>query len=150
MEIFNLLEAELEDGDRREGWLMRSASVGGVLGSARIGGSVYELSEGQQTFPYHYHHGVEEWLLVLAGEPTLRTPDGERGLVAGDLICFPSGASGAHSVVGPGRMLILSANRSPGVVVYPDSDKLGTRPADQNDRLNFPRAEAVDYWHGEA
>ena len=149
MEIFNLLEAELEDQDRRDGWLMRSASVGAVIGAARIGGSVYELGEGQQTFPYHYHHGVEEWLVVISGEPTLRTPDGERRLEPGDTVCFPAGSAGAHSVRGPGRLLVLSANRDPSISVYPDSDRLGTRPADQNDRLNFRRADAVGYWEGE-
>ena len=29
-------------------------------------------------WPYHYHHGVEEWLYVLAGAPVLREPAGER------------------------------------------------------------------------
>ena len=88
-------------------------------------------------------------LLVIAGGPTLRTPDGERRLGPGDTVCFPAGAAGAHSVRGPGRVLILSANRSPSISVYPDSDKLGTRPAVEDDRLNFRRADAVDYWEGE-
>jgi hypothetical protein len=52
-------------------------------------------------------------------------------------------------VTGPGRLLVLSANREPSISVYPDSDRLGTRPADQNDRLNFRRADAVGYWEGE-
>jgi uncharacterized cupin superfamily protein len=150
VEIFNLLDGELADAGRPEGWRMRAAQVGAAVSAARIGGSVYELAEGQQTFPYHYHHGVEEWLLVIDGEPTLRTPDGERTLGPGDTVCFPAGAVGAHSVRGPGRVLILSANRSPSISVYPDSDKLGTRPAGEDDRLNFRRGDAVDYWEGEA
>jgi hypothetical protein len=52
-------------------------------------------------------------------------------------------------VTGPGRVLILSANRVPSVSVYPDSDKLGTRPGGDEDRLDFRRADAVDYWDGE-
>ncbi len=44
---------------------------------------------------------------------------------------------------------MLGARRAPSVVVYPDSDKLGTRPAHDGDRLNFPRSAAVDYWDGE-
>jgi uncharacterized cupin superfamily protein len=150
VEIFNLLEGELADEEeRQEGWRLRAGRVGDAIGAARIGGSVYELAEGQRTFPYHYHHGVEEWLVVISGKPTLRTPDGERRLEPGDTICFPSGAGGAHSVLGPGRLLVLSANRDPSVVVYPDSDKLGTRPSDSSDRLNFRRADAVGYWEGE-
>ena len=151
MESFNLLDAELTDEEARgEGWRLRWASVNSVIGGTRIGGSVYELDAGQWTFPYHYHHGVEEWLLVLVGEPTLRTPDGERQLRPGDTVCFPAGAAGAHAVRGPGRILMLGARRVPSVVVYPDSDKVGTRPADPSDRLNFPRSAAVGYWDGEA
>jgi len=149
VEIFNLLTGELVDGEQPAGWRMRAARVGDAIGAARIGGGIYELDEGQRTFPYHYHHGVEEWLVVISGTPTLRTPDGERRLEPGDTVCFPPGAGGAHSIGGPGRLLVLSANRDPSVVVYPDSDKLGTRPADQNDRLNFRRADAVGYWEGE-
>jgi uncharacterized cupin superfamily protein len=149
MRIFNLLEGELADEDRQDGWRQRSARVGEAIGAARIGGSVYELGEGQQNFPYHYHHGVEEWLVVIAGRPTLRTPDGERTLEAGDTACFPSGRPGAHSLRGPGRVLLLSANSPVSVVAYPDSDKLGTRPSDGGDRLNFRRSDAVGYWDGE-
>ena len=151
MQIFNLLDAELADEEERgEGWRLGWASVTDVIGGTRIGGSVYELDAGQWTFPYHYHHGVEEWLVVLTGEPTLRTPEGEGLLAAGDTVCFPSGTAGAHAVRGPGRILMLGARRTPSVVVYPDSDKLGTRPAHDGDRLNFPRSAAVGYWEGEA
>jgi hypothetical protein len=44
---------------------------------------------------------------------------------------------------------MLSANRSPSIAVYPDSDKVGTRPPDDGDRLDFRRGDAVDYWEGE-
>ena len=100
-------------------------------------------------WPFHYHHGVEEWLIVVEGTPTVRTPSGERVLRVGDVVCFPSGPSGAHSFRGPGRVLMLSANRSPSIAVYPDSDKLGTRPGEREDTLDFRRGDAVDYWEGE-
>jgi hypothetical protein len=34
--------------------------------------------------------------VVLRGRPTLRTPEGERELVEGDVACFMRGAAGAH------------------------------------------------------
>jgi hypothetical protein len=34
-------------------------------------------------------------------------------------------------------------------VRLPDSDKVGTRPAGGDDRLDFRRADAVGYWDGE-
>ena len=105
------------------------------------------------TFVSEHGYGHEEWLYVVAGEPTLRSPEGERTLQPGDTVCFPAGPEGAHDVRGPGRVLLFSANRWPEVVVYPDSDKLGARPAPWpahiQDRGNFRRSDAVDYWDGE-
>jgi uncharacterized cupin superfamily protein len=146
---FSLFSDDLELAQERDGFRWRGARVGGRIGARRIGGSVYELAPGERTFPYHFHHGVEEWLLVVDGTPTLRAPDGERELRRGDLVCFPVGPAGAHTVIGPGRVLILSANREPSISVYPDSDKLGSRPGGDEDRLNFRRDDAVDYWEGE-
>ena len=123
------------------------------LGLRNLGAGVFELPAGESTFPYHYHHGVEEWLYVISGTPTLRDPSGERVLAPGDVVAFPSGPEGAHAVRGPGRILIFSgipAAAQVAVSVYPDSDKLGVRPRDDgSDRLNFRRADEVDYWDGE-
>ena len=63
----------------------------------KIGASLYELAPGQATFPYHWHQLEEEWLIVLGGEPTLRSPGGEQRLVPGDVVVFPVGPEGAHS-----------------------------------------------------
>lgn len=149
MRRFNVLRGELDATQTRDGFSWTSARIGDKLGAERIGASLYELSEGQRTFPYHYHHGVEEWLYVLSGAPLLRTPDGERRLRPGDLACFNSGGAGAHVVEGPGRVIVFSANAEPSIAVYPDSDKLGTRPGSRQDSLNFRRADAIDYWDGE-
>ncbi len=129
----------------REGYRHRSARVGAELGAEKIGGSVYEIPEGESTFPYHFHHGMEEWGIVIDGSPTLRSPDGERQLTRGDVVCFPPGAVGAHQFRGPGRLLMISANRLPEAAEYPDSNKLGVMPA----RKVFRLGDATDYWEGE-
>jgi uncharacterized cupin superfamily protein len=150
MEVFNLATGELgRDHGDTDGWRARSQRIGKRLGAADIGGTVYELEDGQRVWPYHYHHGVEEWLLVIEGAPTLRGPDGERVMRPGDVVCFPSGEAGAHEVRGPGRFLLVSAAQPTSVCVYPDSGKVGTRPATGDDRLDFRRADAVGYWDGE-
>ncbi len=152
MQRFNVLTGELpaEGGHAGYAWRGRRG-VASELGLRRLGASVYELPAGDWTFPYHYHHGVEEWLYVVAGAPRLREPAGERVLEPGDAVCFPSGPDGAHAVRGPGRVVMFSAG-APGasLSVYPDSDKLGARPpGGGEDRLNFRRGDAVDYWDGE-
>jgi uncharacterized cupin superfamily protein len=150
MERFNVQTGDLDHHPGRPEYCSRAArGVGAGLGGERMGASSYELDDGELTFPYHFHHGIEEWLYVIAGTPTVRTPAGERTLATGDLVAFPSGAEGAHTVRGPGRVMIVSANTSPSISVYPESDKLGTRPADDADRLNFRRADAIGYWEGE-
>jgi hypothetical protein len=127
----NLADAPLEPRDAPPGFEYRSASVREALGGDLIGCTLYELDEGKQLWPYHFHWNNEEWLVVVAGAPTLRTPDGERG---------------AHTVFGPGRFAIFSTRRQ-GSVVYPDSGKVGAGPP--WDRLYFRRSDAVDYWLGE-
>lgn len=150
MRRFNLITGETDAEHSREGFRWRGARLGDALGSERIGGTLYDLPSGERAWPYHYHHGVEEWLYVVAGSPTLRTPDGERTLRPGDVACFKADATGAHAIAGPGRVLILSANQSPSICVYPDSDKLGPRPGTGGrDNLNFRRQDAVGYWEGE-
>ena len=101
-ELFNLASGALPDERAKDGWRTRSTRVGDALGAAMIGGSVYELPAGERTFPYHFHHGVEEWLIVVEGFPTVRTPDGTRTLRPGDVVCFPSGSAGGTTWSGRG------------------------------------------------
>jgi uncharacterized cupin superfamily protein len=151
MRRFNVLTDPAQDSSERAGFRWRGVrGLGDRLGAEAIGASVYELPDGELTFPYHYHHGIEEWLYVLAGSPAVRTPDGTRELGPGALVRFSVGPTGAHAVHGPGRVVMFSANREPSISVYPDSDKVGTRPgAHPEDRLDFRRPDAVDYWEGE-
>jgi len=149
----NLFEVALVREGEHDGFRRRGVAIGEALQASLLGGSVYELPPGETTFPFHFHYGVEEWLVVLAGRPTLRTPDGEQALDPWDTACFPAGPAGAHLVRNdtdePARILMLSTKQSPSISVYPDSDKIGTRPGGDLDRLNFFRSGAVDYWAGE-
>ena len=155
MRKVNLFSCELHHGDRHGSIANRGARLGPKLGAQRIGAGLYEMDAGRWVWPYHYHHGIEEWLYVVDGAPVLRHQRGERTLGAGDLACFPSGHEGAHSVAGPGRVMILSIGGgvAPSISVYPDSDKLGSRTGDTGvpglDDLNFRRQDAVGYWYGE-
>lgn len=154
MHRFNVLTGELPDQRDRLGHAWRGRrGLGEEPGLRSLGASVFDLPDGEWSFPYHYHHGVEEWLYVVAGAPLLRSPAGERVLASGDLVCFPTGPQGAHAVRGPGRIVMFSgaaASDAASISVYPDSDKLGARPPEGGpDRLDFRRGDAVDYWDGE-
>jgi uncharacterized cupin superfamily protein len=140
----NLFSPELDRSSERDGYRWRGAGVGAQLDAGQVGASLYELEDGQRICPYHFHHQAEEWVVVVAGEPTLRDPDGERTLRPGDVVCFPPGPDGAHHLRGPGTVLLLSTKHSLEVAEYPDSGKIGVRPG-----KNYLLDSAVDYWEGE-
>ena len=150
----NVFSVEVENqADRPDGYRFALAPLAPRIGSSKMGATVYELPPGQSSFPYHYEYGCEEWLVVLAGRPTLRHPDGEDVLEPGDLVCFPEGPAGAHKVTNttaePARIMILSTKAYPAVAVYPDSDKLGVFTEDGADDVMAPRESGVDYWDRE-
>ena len=138
------------DPDAPAGYRSRGARLGPDLGASRLGGSVYELDPGDSICPYHWEGVEEEWLVVLSGTPTLRVPDGEHDLEAGDVVCFPHGPEGAHKITNRTdavlRVLMLSAMAEVSICVYPDSNKVSVWPPGITLRMDEP----VGYWHGEA
>ena len=85
MKIFNL-NSDVWDGTRdRDGWRVKGALVGHRIGGQLIGATMSEVEPGDKLWPYHTHYLNEEWVIVLRGEPTLRTPAGEQVLKEGDV-----------------------------------------------------------------
>lgn len=154
MEIANVFTVECELGVEHDGFRIRETQLGPHLGAELIGGSVYEIDPGKKLWPYHLHHANEEWLVVLRGRPTLRTPEGDRELVEGDVVCFPRGATGAHQVQNateePVRILMLSTLIAPEILEYPDSFKLDTVSAKGERILLTRHGERAKYWDGES
>ncbi len=107
-----------------------------------IGGGLYELGPGNKLWPYHTHHANEEWVIVLRGEPTLRTHEGEQQLRQGDVVAFPRGKEGAHQIRNdtdaPVRVLMLSTLIAPDIVEYLDTGKIGARSV-AGERIIFAR-----------
>jgi uncharacterized cupin superfamily protein len=137
-----------------QGYRSGVAPVGTSAGGEALNVKLYEVPPQQSSCPYHYEF-EEEWLLVLSGSPTLRTPDGERELASGELVCFPPGPAGAHKLSNRTgevvRALMFSSAREPAVAVYPDSDKIGAWPGNEADSVMLRRADGrVDYWDGES
>jgi uncharacterized cupin superfamily protein len=127
---------------------------GPQLGAADTGATLYEIPPGEAICPYHYEYPNEEWVIVLDGDPTLRTPEGERTLRAGDVVCFPVGPAGAHRVYNGGdepvRVALFSNTHEFGIIEYPDSDKIGIwgRHDEALDHMTR-RSPDLDYWEGE-
>ena len=119
-----------------------------------LGASLYALPPGQATFPYHYELGNDELLVVVAGRPTLRRPEGERELRPGDCIHFPSGEPGAHQVINrsadEARVLLVSNFSLPRAAVQVDSRKMMIRwGVGPDEREWFPLDASTDHWAGE-
>jgi uncharacterized cupin superfamily protein len=151
--VFNLYGDEWDRSEDRPGWRSKDAWVGRRIGAELIGGSMYELEPGDRLWPYHAHHANEEWLIVVRGRPTLRTPEGVHDLKEGDVVAFPRGEDGLHQVINkteaPIRVLMLSTLVAPDLVHYADSGKFGARNV-KGERVLLSRpGPMLDYWDGE-
>jgi uncharacterized cupin superfamily protein len=148
---FNLLDGALDEVQDRAGYRFRAARVGRKLGAELLGASLYETPPGEKLWPYHWESGCEEFLVVVTGRPTLRTPDGERELAPGDVVHFPEGEAGAHQLrndtAEPFRVLIGSTKSSLNVAGYPDSGKLLIDVPGRRQMLRD--GPDLDYWDGE-
>jgi uncharacterized cupin superfamily protein len=152
--VFNLLELELTPPREPPppGHAFQLASPARDLGATKTGFGVYEVGPGQGTWPYHFEVVEEEWLIVVSGELTLRTPDGEQRLRAGDVACFPPGPAGAHAVRNDGEVVARFAMPSSvapygDACVYPDSGKVKVSAPGFEHRGRL--GEQVPYWEGE-
>jgi uncharacterized cupin superfamily protein len=130
--------------------------MGRQIGSERLGVSVWEVEPGEAAYPLHYHLTEEELVLVLEGNPSLRTGDGWRELAPGELVPFARGADGAHQLVNRTkervRFLAVSTQGDPDIVIYPESGKLvAYERLPQGGGLHalFRIGDGVDYYDGE-
>ena len=123
------------------------------LGGELLGASLAEVEPGNKLWPYHTHHLNEEWVIVLRGEPTLRTPEGEHVLEEGDIVCFPRGKIGAHQLSNrtdaPVRVLMLSSMIRGEIIEYLDTGKVLAKDVDDEDVMFARPGPAVEYWEGE-
>lgn len=154
----NLFDPRFDAESERDGFRWRRARLGRQAGAEHLGASLFELEPGCAAFPLHFHLGNEEILVVVAGEPTLRTLEGERRLGEGEVVAFPAGEAGCHQVINRGerpvRILIVSEMRAPDVVLRPDSEKIsafGQPPGAAGEGLHdvYFRRDAVGFWDAE-
>ena len=114
--------------------------------------SVYEIPPHKSAYPYHFHQNNEETFYILRGEGTLRTPDGERKVSAGEFLFFPTGPAGAHKLTNSSDTenlvyIDFDVVHDVDITIYPDSEKIGVWGMGINQL--YPQDEAVDYYDGE-
>jgi uncharacterized cupin superfamily protein len=141
------------DPEDAEGFRAGMFRFGPSLGAERTGTTVYELPPGESVCPYHYEYGEEEWLLVLAGRPSVRDPEGTEQLEPFDVVFFPTGPAGAHQIRNdtdePARVLMWGMVVVPTGTAYPDSDKVALWTGDKAEDLIVRRSSGVEYYDGE-
>ena len=150
-DIFNVFgDIDWERESDRDGYRHRSVAIGPRIGGELVGASVYELPPGERTWPYHWETVSEEWLLVIAGTPTLPAPDVERELRPGDVVAFPRGPGGAHGLENRGdetaRVVFFSTKGPLDVIHYPDTGKIGVWTAARGYVAITHEQPQVDYW----
>ena len=127
--------------------------VGQRIGGELIGATMSEVEPDSRLWPYRQHYINEEWVIVLRGEPTLRTPEGEQVLKEGDVVCFPRGKEGAHQIFNrtdsPIRVLMLSSMIPGEIIEYLDTGKILAKDAADEDIMFARPGTAAEYWEGE-
>jgi uncharacterized cupin superfamily protein len=97
---------------------VKMLNLGRQLGAELLGATLFEVQAGTAGL-YHLHHANEEWLVVLEGTPTLRTPTEERELRPSQTVVFPRGPEGAHAISNfsgkPARWVVFSTMNHPEV-----------------------------------
>jgi uncharacterized cupin superfamily protein len=125
----------------------------------KLGVSLFRLRPGKCSFPFHEHMANDEAILVTRGSGTLRYGDEQIPLGEGDYVHLPAASGSAHHVINTSdedlEYYCFSSIVLPEVVLYPDSNKIGTMAAkasaegERERMVAFLRHEPVDYWEGE-
>ena len=152
LKTFNLNSDEWDGTRDREGWRCRVHARGERIGGELIGATMSEVDPGSTLWPYHTHYLNEEWVIVLRGEPTLRTPEGEHVLKEGDVVCFLRGKRCAsdhqpNGLADP-RLMLSSMTRGE-IIEYLDTGKVLAKDVEDEDVMFARPGPAVEYWEGE-
>ncbi len=99
--------------------------LGDMFGLTNFGVNLTTLAPGAMTALYHRHSRQDEFVYVLAGEPTLVTDEGETQLRPGMAAGFPAGGTAHHirNTTAQDCVLLEVGDRSQGDEVhYPEDD----------------------------
>jgi uncharacterized cupin superfamily protein len=103
-------------------------ALGNAAGLKNFGVNLVTLAPGSASSVRHWHTRQDEFIYIIAGEPTLVTNAGEDVLKPGMMAGFPAGEENGHHLI----------NRSDEVVIYLE---VGDRTAD--DEACYPDDDLI-------
>src|SRR4026208_2320169 len=150
---FTLNSEEWDVTRDREGWRRKGVGVGERIGGELLGATMSAVEPGSRLRAYHTPYPNAACVIVLRGEPTLRTPEGEHVLNEGDVVCFPRGKAGAHQIINgtdsPIRVLMLSSMIRGEIIEYLDTGKVLAKDVEDESIMFARPGPTVEYWEGE-
>jgi uncharacterized cupin superfamily protein len=101
-------------------------ALGEAGGLSQFGVNLVELQPGAASSQRHWHTHEDEFVMVVSGELTLITDEGETLMRAGDCAAFPAGRPNGHHLInrgwGIGLFLAVGSRIPEDCAEYPDID----------------------------
>ena len=101
-------------------------ALGDAGGLTQFGVNLVTLDPGAASSPRHWHREEDEFVMVLAGRPTLVEDEGPRTLGPGDCAAFPAGVPDGHTLLNETaeevRLLVVGTRAPREVGTYSDVD----------------------------
>lgn len=101
-------------------------ALGEAGGLTQFGANLVELQPGAASSQRHWHTHEDEFVMVVSGELTLITDEGETLMRAGDCAAFPAGRPNGHHLVNRGwgnaLFLVVGSRVKEDSAEYPDID----------------------------
>ncbi len=124
-------QLEVEGGQGPDRYI--AAALGRKLGLERIGVNHETIFPGGRSSAPHAHSKDEEFVLVVAGRPSLWIDGHLSQLAAGDSVAFPAGTGIAHTFINnssePIKLLIVGEHNPGDRVHYPvNPERVHPRP----------------------
>lgn len=104
----------------------RQRALGDAGGLTQFGVNLVVLDPGAASSLRHWHQEEDEFVMVLAGRPTLVEDAGPQPLGPGDCAAFPAGVPDGHTLVNEAaeevRLLVVGTRAQREVGTYSDVD----------------------------
>jgi len=101
-------------------------ALGEAGGLTQFGVNLVELQPGAASSQRHWHTHDDEFVMVVSGELTLVSDEGETLMRAGDCAAFPAGRPNGHHLINKGwgnaLFLAVGPNSAQDRAEYPDID----------------------------